>query len=170
MGRDKALIQIDGQPMVDRIGQVLRDAGCVRVSAVGPQSLAGGCDPVDDLHPGEGPLGGILTSLAAQSPEITHVCVVACDLPRLDSATIRGLIDRVTSPEDGPVDVVMAHTDRIEPLCAIWATGSREVLQLAFERGERALHSAMKHLNVALVEVPEDVLRNVNTPDDLPSR
>jgi molybdopterin-guanine dinucleotide biosynthesis protein A len=170
MGRDKALIQIDGQAMVDRIARVLSDAGCLSVSAIGPPSLAGGCEQIDDLYPGEGPLGAILTAIAAQSPTIAYVCVVACDLPWLDSATVRQVIHRATSAENDSVDVVMARTDRIEPLCAIWATGARAALQSAFERGERAVHLAVRDMTVGFVDVAAHVLHNVNTPDDLTSR
>ena len=89
MGEPKALIRVDGSAMVDRLGAVLRAAGCSRVVAVGPTQLAGQLEHVDDLYPGDGPLGGVLTALSA-SGSTPLVCVVACDLMWLDAAR-RGL-------------------------------------------------------------------------------
>ena len=68
MGRDKALLEIEGIPMARRVAEVMRLAGCIPVFAVGPARLAAGLDVVSDDHPGEGPLGGILTALRAAAP------------------------------------------------------------------------------------------------------
>ena len=167
MGRDKAVIHIDGQPMVDRIGAVLRAAGCVPVFAVGPGPLAGALAHFDDLFPGQGPLGGVLTALACTSPPSTAVCVVACDMPWLDAESVAQLLDvaRVTT-----ANVAMAQTDRLEPLCAVWNVSSAPALQRAFDSGERAIHLALGQLVTQHVALPALALRNVNTPSDLPSR
>lgn len=167
MGRDKALIHVDGIAMVDRIGGVLASAGLAPVLAIGPASLAGGLESCEDSYPGEGPLGGVLTALARTAGIASAVCVVACDTPWLDKASIARLIE-VASVADA--DVVIANTDRIEPLCAIWNNASAPTLQQAFADGERAIHRVLGALSVVTVAVPSDVLRNVNTPDDLLSR
>lgn len=171
MGRDKALIEIDGEPMVDRVGAVLERAGCIRVVAVGPASLAGRLQHIDDLYPGEGPLGGILTAFSALANEAELVCVLACDLPSLDAVTINKLL-HVAREGDSPsaFDVVMARTDRLEPLCAIWSRRCAPTLQSAFDDGQRAIHAVLQSLTVTAVQVAPAALHNVNTPDDLPSR
>lgn len=170
MGMDKALIQIDGRAMVDRVGDALRAAGCSTVVAIGPSRLAGGLQPVDDLYPGQGPLGGILTAMATLSSGAELVFVLACDLPSIDGGTIQELARAAReATETGGVDVIMARTDRLEPLCAIWNPRCAPALQAAFDSGERAIHSALNELTVIFVEVPPETLRNVNTPDDLPT-
>ena len=70
MGRDKALIEIDGVPMVRRVAVALREAGARTVIAVGgdaprlAEALAGlDVRLVPDDTPGAGPLAGLLTAL-----------------------------------------------------------------------------------------------------------
>ena len=163
MGRPKALIEIDGVTMAQRVATAMRRGGCVRVVAVGPAALAAGLDHVDDLHPGEGPLGGILSALAAGAG--TAMLVAACDLPWIDAASLAMLIDAAGQGED----VVVARSSRLEPLCAIWQPSSADKLQVVFDGGERAVHRALLTLDVTEVDLPDSVLANVNTPDDLPS-
>ena len=161
MGVDKATVQVDGVAMARRLADTLVAAGCSRVVAIGgdPAALRDlGLEYIDDEFPGEGPLGGILTALALGSP----VVVVACDLPSLRAATVEALVAALDG-HDGAV----AFTDRAEPLCAVWADGSAEVLRGRFDAGERAVHRAIDGLDIAWVVVSAADLHNVNTPDDL---
>lgn len=171
MGRDKALIQIEGVRMVDRVAAALAAAGCSNVVAVGPRQLAGDLAHIDDLYPGEGPLGGVLTAMASMA---SWLCVVACDLPWLDVDSIAALHRAAASAaaagqNTAEVDVVVARTDRIEPLCALWNPSCRDAVQQAFDSGERSLLEVFKMLNVIEVPVHPLALRNVNTPEDLPT-
>jgi molybdopterin-guanine dinucleotide biosynthesis protein A len=66
MGRDKAFVVVDGEPMVVRVARALRGAGADEVVAVGGDEArlsALGLAHLPDDHPGEGPLGGVLTAL-----------------------------------------------------------------------------------------------------------
>jgi molybdenum cofactor guanylyltransferase len=126
-----------------------------------PGALDGiGLAHVADEFPGEGPLGGILTAVSLGSP----VVVAACDLANLRAATITELIDAL-----GEHDAAIAHSDRAEPLCAVWSDRAALVLRARFESGERAVHRALVGLDVAWVTVSAVDVHNVNTPDDLGS-
>jgi molybdopterin-guanine dinucleotide biosynthesis protein A len=162
MGAPKSLIPIDGVPMARRVADAMRRAGCGRIVAVGPRHLAAGLRTVPDRHPGEGPLGGILTALGAASGD--PVVVAACDLPWLDASAIEALLAHV----DDDVDVVVARTSRLEPLCALWQPSAAAPVQRAFDGGERAVHRALKGVRVLAAAVAEGALTNVNTPADLP--
>jgi molybdopterin-guanine dinucleotide biosynthesis protein A len=110
MGRDKALLTVDGEPMARRVASALRAAGAVEVIAVGGDAaalaaagltvvpddpaLAGG--PPGDGRPwSPGPLVGITTALGALPTRV--VMVVACDLvspsPAAMAATVAALTD-----------------------------------------------------------------------------
>lgn len=165
MGRDKAFVEVDGVPMVRRVADALAAAGCSPVLTVGGDAArlaALGLDRVDDRWPGEGPLGGILTALDATRADTV---VVATDLPFLDGATIASLV--AAAAADPLADAVVATTDRLEPLCALWRARSAQPLRAAFERGERAVHLAAEGLRLVRVRVDAGAVVNVNRPGDL---
>ena len=165
MGRDKALIAVDGVPLAVRAATALRDAGATAVVAIGGDldALAAlGLDARTDLDPGEGPLGAILTAFAAAPTDL--VVVLACDLPLVDAATVRCLLQTI-----GDHAAAVPVTDRAHPLCAVYrASRCGAPLGQAFAAGERAVHRALEALDAVPVELPDpEVLRNVNRPGDL---
>jgi molybdenum cofactor guanylyltransferase len=159
MGRDKAGVNLGGTTLLGRVLATLASAGLDDVVTVG-----GGPGPmaIADHWPGEGPLGGVLTALAAR-PE-HHVLVVAVDLPFLDAHTIRALLDTST---DGDADVVIARTDRLEPLCARWLPSAEPTLRAAFGRGERSIRRTLGLLRVHAVDVDPAALVDVDDPEAL---
>ena len=191
MGRDKALLDVGGVPLALRVASVLGAAGAARVLAVGGDGhalRALGLEWCPDDHPGEGPLGGILTALGSASTDV--VAVVATDLPDLTPDAVARVVGALTHE----VDVALAttahaapptsgdaaasapprHLDdaarppRLEPLCGAWRRRAEPALRHAFvARGERAIHRALDGLVVARVPLPAPWLRNVNTPADL---
>ncbi len=169
MGRDKALVKVDGVPMASRVAAALAAAGCAPVVAVGgDRSALGALDlaVVPDRYPGEGPLGGVLTALDHHA-ELDAVVVVACDLARLGPATIAAVVAGLDAP-GRRADVAMARTDRLQPLCAAWRPYALSVLAAAFHGGERRLQSAIRDLVLVEVDVDAAELANVNTTGDLP--
>ena len=170
MGRNKALVEVDGQPMAVRVTRALDGAGCRPVVVIGGDLAARatlGLSGRADDYPGDGPLGAIITALEHAAP--CPVLVAACDLPWLDVATVVALI----AAHRDDIDVVAAATDRIEPLLSRWSPSALEHARAAFAAGDRAVHVVLEGLRVHTVEVAPSALRNVNRPDDLlagPSR
>jgi len=164
MGADKSTIEVDGVTMLDRAAAALGDAGCVPVVSVGGAKRDN--SHVADLHPGEGPLGGVVTALA-------HTCelgaeavvVVACDMPSLNGSTISRLVD--AHRRGGGGRVVAAEGDRVEPMCALWPVMIAAEVNEMFQAGERSVAGALDRLDPRLVPIESSVLANVNTPDDL---
>lgn len=170
MGETKALIEVDGVPMAARVASALAAGGCERVVLVGgdPAELAALELPVlPDLHPGAGPLGGVLSAID-QFAASDDVVVAACDLPFLDAASIDALVR--TAASHPSADVVVAVTDRFEPACALWRADRVERIGALFEGGTRAMHAALERLDVVGVPLPASALVNVNRPDDLPGK
>lgn len=168
MGTDKATLVVRGRPMAGWVAGALVGAGCAAVVAVGgdPRRLAElDLDVVPDVAPGEGPLGGLVVALGAAAERgYRWAAVVPCDLPDLDPETLRPLLER---SRRGDVDAVLATTDRLEPLCGVWATSAHDRLNEAFSAGERSIRRAVRSLSIALVPVRGTALRNVNVPADL---
>jgi molybdopterin-guanine dinucleotide biosynthesis protein A len=165
MGRDKAVLPVDGQMMAARVANALRRAGCGPVFAVGGDLVAltaAGVPGIGDRWPGEGPLGAIITALThTGAPTV----VVACDLPWLDEASVAALMPTSSS---AAFDVTVATSGRDEPLCACWMPSALPELIQQFDIGERAVHRVFTALAVRRVPVEPAALSNVNTPDDLP--
>ena len=167
-GRDKAMEPVDGVAMAVRVAAALRAGGAERVTAVGgdAERLAAMGLPVwPDDHPGDGPLGGVLTALGRVVS--TVVVVAACDLPWLTGEAVAAVLGALAAGGDA-ADVAVARTDRLEPLLAAWRVGPcRPVALAAHASGERAVHRVLAGLRVVEVPLPAGSLRNVNHPEDL---
>lgn len=163
-GIDKALALHGGVAMAACMIDVLRAAGASDVITVGGADR--GFDVVHhpDLHPGEGPLGGLLTVLAQPSQAV--IVLVACDMPYLNAPTVRRLAQ--TAHQHPEIDAVVAKTDRREPLCAAYrAETCRPVAERLFASGARSLQeflACLKVLELVLDDFAE--VRNVNSPED----
>src|SRR5258708_2361905 len=73
VGTDKALLVVAGRALARTAADALLAAGAARVVAVGGDRAgleALGLEVVVDEHPGEGPLGAILTALAATDEDV----------------------------------------------------------------------------------------------------
>lgn len=164
MGRDKALVQVDGVAMVVRVANALRAAGCRPVFAVGGDRAALealGIQFVTDAYPGEGPVGGVITALA--TCDTPAVVVVSCDVPYLTAATVRALLDA-----GGAAHATVAVTDRMQPMCALWSRSALGHLRAAFAGGERRLLAVLDQLETLQIPANRQDLANVNAPGDLP--
>ncbi|MEM1334557.1 MAG: NTP transferase domain-containing protein, partial [Actinomycetota bacterium] len=120
---------------------------------------------IADRFPGEGPVGGLSTALGADLlRDAAGVFVLACDLPWIDVAVLHTLagVDRRSC------DVVVASTDRPQPLCALWLPSARVIVDEAFAQGERAMWRVLERCRVTEVDIEQAWrLDDVDTPDDL---
>ncbi|MBA2078311.1 NTP transferase domain-containing protein [Rhodanobacter sp. PCA2] len=87
MGRDKAMLDWRGQPLIERQLDVLRASGVdgLRVSGDRP-----GYQCVADAQPGLGPLGG-LAGIAETQAGDADLLVIPVDMPLLGAALLRRL-------------------------------------------------------------------------------
>jgi molybdopterin-guanine dinucleotide biosynthesis protein A len=152
-GRDKSLVEIGNQPLLERLCSVLRGV-THSVRIVGsPESYGGfGGAVTSDRWPGEGPLGGIITALLAGAkdggPEWN--IIIGCDMPFLTCEWLTYLAQRAQASEADVVVPKSAHG--LEPLCACWRTSAGARLQLAFESGVRKVTEGMKHLSMEVLD------------------
>lgn len=173
MGRDKATLAVHGRPMAARVASALVGAGCAPVIAVGGEAAAlrvTGLDVVPDDRRGVGPIGGVLGALThfAGNRGVTHVAVVACDLPLLIAPALAPLV--AAAGGTPTVDVVVATADgRLEPAVAIWAVAARDRVVALVDGGTWALHDVIGELRSVRVPVDAAPLLNVNRPGDVPA-
>ena len=117
MGRDKAWLEMGGQPLIRRALSTVRDAGIQGIvisGRAGADYSSLGCPVLFDLEPGCGPLGGIERALSAATAPL--VLVLAVDLPGVTAAFLRKLAAHC-DPLTGAVPKLRGE---IEPLAAIY--------------------------------------------------
>ena len=115
MGRDKALLDFNGQPLVAHIARILAPIFPEIIVITANPDIARAADlpAVADTFIRRGPLGGIHAALSHyQAPTF----VVACDMPFLNADFIRFLIRDF----DGSTRVPLSDVG-FEPLHAIYA-------------------------------------------------
>jgi len=165
MGRDKALLRIDGEAMAVRVAHALKEAGAAEVVCVGGdlEALrALGLVALDDEYPDPGPLGGVLTGMSWASELVT--AVTPCDLLVPSASAFSELVATLIASE--AMAAVPIVDGRWRPLPAAFRSSARGALVDAFAGGERAVHRAMGRLT--LVEVDLGPLTDADTPEDLP--
>jgi molybdenum cofactor guanylyltransferase len=167
-GRDKALVEIGGQTVLSRMcGLIEQVADPVHVVAASERYSDLQAKIVEDRWPGEGPLGGIITGLAATAHRGVGCewnLIVSCDMPFLTRDWLSYLIERALAgaPESRTLaslgmptasEVVVPQSEQgVEPLCACWRTSSMETLQSAFDEGVRKVTEAMKRLRMEVLD------------------
>lgn len=159
MGRDKALIDVEGRPLALHVADRLR-ACSDDVFVVAKRDL--GFPVVIDESDLQTPLAGIVTALRSARHELVFVC--ACDMPLVSAELVGDLADRA----NGHDAVVPTRGGRVEPLHAVWAVRVLPKIEELMASGERAVHRVLERIDTVTVEVGDDPsLVNVNTPDDL---
>jgi molybdopterin-guanine dinucleotide biosynthesis protein A len=177
MGRDKRWIDVDGEPMLERVLSRLGAAPILLVidparpllSAV----VAHNVRLVHDCRPGEGPLAAAEAGLAEADHDI--VLMVAADMPWLQPAILDLLVERLV--ENPQIDLVCLTLDgRLQP----FPMGCRRAPTLAhasalLDRGERRFRSILDGPLVMAIDEAEwrrldpdgRSLRDIDTPADL---
>lgn len=175
-GRDKAFLEVAGEPIIARTLRIFRHLFTQTVIVTRhPARFAGlAADVVVDRYPDAGPLAGIHAGLlACREP---YAFVAACDMPLLDPDVIRFLIDRLPDVEAAAPDAVVPSWDGdVEPLHAVYAVRSVPTMERCLERHEHGIRAFLTRVRVDYV-AETDLARlpgaarsftNVNTPEEL---
>lgn len=160
MGAPKATASLAGRPLVAYPQEALR-AVCDRAVVVAKRDteLPAGLERWDEPDEPRHPVVGIAYALE-RAGEAILVC--GADMPFVTPDVLR----RVAAGLRSGVNAVAASwDDTLEPLLAAYAPEALELLAEAAP-GE-PLKRTIESLDPALVDVPREVVFNVNTPQDL---
>lgn len=170
LGTDKAGLEVDGEPLVTRVGAVLASICEEVLIASGDGTRLGGLPwrQIADVVPDAGPLAGIVAALEVATTPL--VAVAAVDLPFADPEVFVALM----TAWNGEVAVVPEVGGRIQPLHAVWARKAAVALRAALEDGDRSPSALALRLGarvVPAVELPGAAggrfAWNLNRPGDL---
>ncbi len=170
-GESKALIELGGRRIIERIvevlGSVLSDLLIV-TNTPEPYGFLG-LPTVPDMFPDHGPLGGIYTGLRAAKGDAAFT--VGCDMPFLRPEVVRLIVGRA-----GEADVVIPRVGaHYEPLHALYAKACLCHMEAQLEAKDfrvvgffpKVKVLEIREATVAPFGGPEVCFMNVNTPDDL---
>jgi FdhD protein len=171
MGRNKALLEVDGTPIITRIYRTLaglfHDVIVVTNSPLDYDFLP--CRKVPDIYPGCGSIAGLHSALVHSRS--AYAFVTACDMPFLDPDLISYLCDA----RQDECDAVVPFSDGgQEPLHALYSAACRDIFENAIRQGERKILDVLGRMNVRQVScdelrsagVKESSFVNVNTPEE----
>lgn len=174
MGRDKAQIVLDGEPLVVRAVRLLSQVASEVLVASGDGRRLDhlGFPQVRDAVPDAGPLAGIVAGLEAAAHPL--VGVLAVDMPDASPAVLALL----TTLWRGEAAVVPVVDGRIEPLHAVWSRAAGPALAGFLAEGGRSVTGALDIVGARFVEAGEWAVAhpagtfasNLNAPRDLAIR
>lgn len=170
MGRDKALLELDGRPLIQIVVERMM-AVCTEVLIVSwdVAPYAGvGAPVVQDRFPDVGVLGGLHAGLDAASHELT--LAVGCDMPFLKPEVLRAFAGWAVG-----FDVALLRRGKhVEPLHAAYRRTCLPAIEEAIRAEKRRVISFFPEVRVRYV-TPEEVwaldpqmesFHNVNTPEE----
>ncbi|MEW5979121.1 MAG: molybdenum cofactor guanylyltransferase [Acidobacteriota bacterium] len=172
MGRDKALVELDGQSLIQRSVGLLRQLTS-QVFVIGPPatySFLGTDKVIPDCVPRAGPLGGIYTALRHSGTAIN--LILACDMPRMSAMFLNLLIQSIP----GFDAVLMRHDDgKLEPLCAAYTKACLPAIERDLRSKKLKVSSFLDQVRVKFIRESDlpalgldgGIFQNVNTPADL---
>ncbi|MEE3141171.1 MAG: molybdenum cofactor guanylyltransferase [Chloroflexota bacterium] len=175
LGRDKALVSISDQPLIQRVIERVEQLSQEILVVVADQNRAADLPlaqehrVVFDRYPGTRSLGGIFSGLDAASNGWT--LVVACDMPFLNLALLRRMM-ALTEDADAVVPLI---DGRPEPTHALYSKACLPFIEPRLISGDLKISGFYDQVRVRYLS-EEDVAAldpeflsffNVNTPEDL---
>lgn len=189
MGRDKAWVELNGQPLIVRVVNALRQVcdEIVIVANSGAPFVALGARVVGDEFPDKGSLGGLYSGLNAVRNDLA--VAVACDMPFLNPDLLNFLI-LLSSDDDViiPGGAEIQHPDlgkperqdtakkwSLHPLHAVYRKTCLEPMHAAIARNDLRMIAFHDAVRVRIVKPSEietfdphhSSMWNVNTPEEL---
>ncbi len=170
MGRNKALLEIGGERIVDRTVSLFKSLfkEVILVTNTPDEYAYLDVRTVTDLYPGKGSLGGIYTGISYASYDYSFIA--SCDMPFLNSELIEFIISL-----KGNYDLVVPKLrDGYEPLHAVYSKNCLKPIETVMDKGD--LRIIGFYSEVKIREVSEEELApfisapspfiNINTPEE----
>ena len=144
MGRNKALLELGGKPLV---GHAVEKLGrlCESVAILSNDAELGGFgELVEDVHPGCGPLGGVEAALLRSTTEWSLILPV--DVPFLPTYLLADWLWKILCEPVGDTRIAMLAVDRtLHPALLIVHRDVAPFLTYSLERGHYRLLSALEY-------------------------
>jgi molybdopterin-guanine dinucleotide biosynthesis protein A len=164
LGQDKAMMTIDGKPIIQNIRDTLTPHFSeILVSSDNTEGYAFlNLKVVPDREKERGPLMGIYSGLLASSNEINFV--IACDIPAIDIA----FMDELLGASDS-ADIVVPCTgpEKFEPLFGIYRKSIIPVIAKVLAEGHNKISRIFSRCRTSYIPFKDSHwYKNINTHKD----
>lgn len=163
-GEKKAFLTDEGRPFYRCMADVMPQMKKIYLSVEDKSCYSRMEYPMlEDLYPGIGPMGGILSSL--KQCEEDALLVLPCDMPRLSRRFTEKLME-VWEKEGVPACIYVGK--RPQPLIGIYPKEWAPLMERMVREGNYRMASLLEQADHRKVEVPADetVFFNVNTKEE----
>jgi len=168
MGRDKSMLTVDGEPLIQHVHEQLQGHfDEILLSSNDARHAFLELTTVADRRTGQGPLMGLASALEAASHDLAFV--VACDIPDIDIHLAHRLLNQAEGYDAVVPRSVQPGSDspRPEPLFAVYRRDAATRIFDLLTQGERRIRSFFDQANIRYVDLdPEDAPRNLNTEEE----
>lgn len=185
MGEDKALLTIQGVPLLRVVGdaaialcesvyvvtpwperyQHLLPPKCQFIQEISPQAEKSLTPQFSPLTPTNGPLIGFAQGLAQVQTD--WVLLLACDLPRLQIEVLQVWSAQLDTVAADAIALLAHGAKGWEPLCGFYRRSCLPALTQYIDRGGRSFQQWLAQHPIQVLPLPDEyMLFNCNTPAD----
>ena len=176
MGTDKALMTIDGVPLISKICHIAKACSDrVYVVTSWPERyreiIPSDCEliaevPMAGEHQHSGPLVGFAQGLVPV--ESDWVLLLACDLPKLRADVLQGWVAKLAEVPEQAIALLVRQEWVWEPLCGFYRRSCLPELSQFIQEGGRSFQAFLACQTVAELPLTDpEMLFNCNRPEDL---
>jgi molybdopterin-guanine dinucleotide biosynthesis protein A len=171
MGQNKAFIEIEGVPIVNRISTLFKELFQEVIIVTNEKELFKDLDLkiYTDILSNKGALGGLYTGIYFS--KFNYSFCVACDMPFINKSLVHYLAKKMAGE-----DVIVPRTiDGLQPLHALYSKNCLHPIKAVIDQGKYKIMDFYSMVKVRIVEEDEFIsidpskgsFINVNTPDEL---
>jgi molybdopterin-guanine dinucleotide biosynthesis protein A len=160
MGQDKSELNYFGKPQKEIAKEVLENSNLETYYAV--QKASENSQEISDTFLNLGPFGAICS--AFQKDPNAAWFVLATDVPFVNDAIIR-LVLKHRNPSKVATAIKGKSKEFVEPLITIYEPKAYAILLQYLAQGYSCPRKVLINSDVEIVEVEDDVTRNINTPE-----
>lgn len=167
MGKDKALLEINGKNFIKQISDELECFEEKMIARGNNSEISDVSWPIiQDAYQERGPIGGLHAALSICESEALFC--VSCDMPFIQMSLAKFLCDSMQ--EDYDAIVSKTEDGRIHPLCGVYRKSAAIVFEQQILSGNNRIMSALNQMRVKYITIDFSKgarqLLNVNTPKD----
>ena len=164
-GSDKALAQIQGQPLIQRlISAVQPIASSTTIIADTPDKyIQFEVETIVDIIPDLGPVGGLYTAACHTTSQ--WFCILSCDMTHFNHTWASQLLSQ-SNPE---THAVVFQNDRRHPFPGLYNLNAQPIIKQHVDQRKLAMQKLLNTLNTITLDTPEDwpTIAQVNTTEEL---